>query len=144
MMWIGAAVTVLGSLSAFLFVDQIREEVEAQALEDGQVVNETALDAAVTFGLVFALVSGLLTAGLWVWMAVMNGKGRSWARIVATVFASLGIVFGLIGLLGAGLGGAGPVTAPDVVRQIITLGLAIGTTVLLWSKQNATYYLANS
>jgi hypothetical protein len=135
---------VLGSLSVFLFMDQIRDEVEAQALADGQVINESALDAAVGLGLVFALVSGLINAGLWAWMAVMNGKGRSWARIVATVLAALGIVFGLIGLLGAGLGGATAVTAPDVVRQIITLGLAIGITALLWNRKNATYYLANS
>jgi hypothetical protein len=144
MMWIGAAVTALGSLSVVLFAGQIREQIEDQAIAEGRIVSESTLDAAVSVGVVFGVATGLITAGLWAWMAVMNGKGRSWARIVATVFATLGILFGLIGLLGAGLGGTTAVTAPDVVRQIITLGLAVGTTALLWSKQNADYFRANS
>ena len=30
------------------------------------------------------------------------------------------------------------------MQNLITMGLAIGITALLWSKQNADYYLANS
>jgi hypothetical protein len=143
-MWIGATVQALGALSSVLFADQAREQAEEQLLADGQVVSESTLDAAVTIGIAFAVVIGLLYAGLWVWMAVKNGAGRSWARIVATVFAALGILFSLFGLLGAGLGGATGTTAPGIVQNLVTLGLAIGATVLMWNRQNALYYQANS
>jgi hypothetical protein len=143
-MWIGAAVQALGALSTVLFVSQIREEAEEQLLADGQVASESTLDAAVTVGVVFAIFFGLLYAGLWAWMAVKNGAGRSWARIVASVFAGLGILFNLLGLVGASFNGASGTTTPGLVQNVITLGLAIGATVMMWRSENALYYQANS
>jgi hypothetical protein len=140
MMWIGAGITVLGSLSSFLFMDQVRDDDEEQLMADGQVVSESTLDAAVTVGLVVGFVVALVTAALWAWMAVANGKGRSWARIVATVFASLGVLFGLLGLVGAGLGGTTGTSVPGLVQNLITMGLAVGITALLWSGKNADFY----
>ena len=36
-----------------------------------------------------AIVSGLVVAALWLWMARANGQGRNWARILATVLFGL-------------------------------------------------------
>ena len=37
----------------------------------------------------FAVVIGILAVGLWIWMARANAKGRTWARVVASVLFGL-------------------------------------------------------
>ncbi len=36
--------------------------------------------------LAFAIISGLVPCGLWLWMAWKNGAGREWARVLSTIF----------------------------------------------------------
>ena len=38
------------------------------------------------------VVVGLIGVGLWLWMAWANGRGRSWARIVAAILFGLNTV----------------------------------------------------
>lgn len=83
MMYIGAALAVVGGLVALLVVDV--DEVIANANPDGALDPDTAR-SVFWFSLIFGLSIG---AGLWVWMAIMNGKGKKWARTVATVFFAI-------------------------------------------------------
>jgi hypothetical protein len=39
--------------------------------------------------LAFAIFTGLVPCGLWLWMAWKNGAGREWARVLSTVFFGL-------------------------------------------------------
>ena len=45
------------------------------------------------------VIGGLIAIGLWLWMAWANGKGRSWARVVAAVFFGINTLDLLISLL---------------------------------------------
>ena len=38
---------------------------------------------------VTSVIGGVIAVGLWLWMAWANGRGRRWARIVATVFFAI-------------------------------------------------------
>ncbi len=50
----------------------------------------TAAQARDLNGLItLAIVSGLVVAALWLWMARANGQGRNWARILATALFGL-------------------------------------------------------
>ncbi len=142
LMWVGAGLALLNMLSTFLFIGDIREGVEDGLSDGGTSVSDSTVDAAVTLGIIFGVVIGLITVALWVWMAVMNGKGRSWARVVATVLGGLGLLFGLIGLAGGTFGAQ--TTPVSLASGVINVILAIAILVLLWNSQNTEYYRAHS
>jgi hypothetical protein len=90
----------------------------------------------VAVGTAVAVIIGLISVGLWVWMAVMNRKGRSWARIVATVLGGLNIVFTVIGLTqDVGIG---------TIVNIVTIVLAAAILWLLYRPESSAYYAAMS
>jgi hypothetical protein len=137
LMKVGAVIAVLSVLTVFLQGDTLRTAVEQSLQDAGQDVTPDAVDLAVTVGTVAAVVSGLVGAGLWWWMAVVNGRGRPWARIVATVFFGLSTLSLLASyaqpqpLLGRTLG---------IVQWLV--GLAV--VVLVWRRESTRFYLASS
>ena len=84
-----------------------------------------------------SVVIGLISIGLWVWMALMNKAGKSWARIVATVLFGLDTLFLLLGVVRAGA------AASSVVSILIWL-IGLGTVILLWRKDSSEYFTAQS
>ncbi len=85
-----------------------------------------------------AVVSALIGAGLWIWMAVMNGKGRSWARVLSTVLGGLSILSLLANLAQS------TNTAATTIQGLISVALAVTILVLLWKKESTAYYQAVS
>jgi hypothetical protein len=81
-------------------------------------------------------ITGLIAAGLWLWMAWANKRGRSWARILSTVF------FGVLTLYTA----AALVALPAAPRIVILLEWAAGlaAVVFLWQRQSSLYYQTGS
>jgi hypothetical protein len=134
LMWVGAALSIIGLVIGFLTTDTAREQIE----EDNPNLTADEIDTAVAFGLAIAVVISLVAVGLWIWMAWANGQGKSWARIVASVFGGLGILFGLVGLL------LNPVTALSLVLTVVNLVLAIVILVLLYRPDSSRFYEARS
>ena len=93
----------------------------------GAAVSSYIAVALFIAAVVFILLAGVVTA--------LKGK---WSIFF------LGILFNVLGLVGAGLDGASGTTTPGLVQNVITLGLAIGATVMMWRSENALYYQANS
>jgi hypothetical protein len=91
------------------------------------------------------VIGGLLTTGLWIWMARMNGAGHKWARIVASVL----FVINTADLL-LTAAEASSVTAVEANAGIqIALGVLIwlaglGAIVLLWRGESSQYMTAAS
>ena len=71
-------------------------------------------------------------------MAVMNGKGKSWARILSTVFFLLSLVMTLPGLVRGGAGSG----ALGMILTIVSLAVGAGTIFFLWQKESSNYYEA--
>jgi hypothetical protein len=67
-------------------------------------------------------------------MAVKNGQGRSWARVVATVLGALNILFTLFGLVGE------TATSLTVVMSLISLALAGVILFLLFRPESSRFY----
>ena len=84
------------------------------------------------------MLGGVIAAGLWLWMAWKNGQGRSWARIVATVFGALNLLFTAVGFLSPGM------TTVSLVFGVVNVVLAAVILVLLWQKSSTAYYNAVS
>ncbi|MGH9213542.1 MAG: hypothetical protein ACRD2C_23135 [Acidimicrobiales bacterium] len=130
MMYIGAALSILGIIVTFIQRDEIRDQIR----DSDETLTADELDTAVAVGLTFVVVTGLIGVGLWLWMASANGKGKSWARVVATVLGGLNIVFTL---LGVALGQTTPLSA---VASVVGVALAVAILVLLYRPDSNRYY----
>lgn len=79
---------------------------------------------------------------LWVWMAIKNGQGRKWARVVATIFGVINLIG--IGLGGALIAGAGEGEAGYVLPLLVVAGvggvLAVVTLIQLYRSGSSRYY----
>jgi len=133
-MYVGAALSAISFLTSLLTQDSARE----QLLERDPTMNEEQLDTAVAFGVALAVVIGLIAILLWVWMAETNRRGKSWARIVATILGALNIVFTLVGLL---LGGNSGLL---VIFSLVSAALAAVILYLLYRPDSGAYYEAVS
>lgn len=135
LMYAGAVVTLLSFLTAFTQTDEMREQIR----EDEPSLTASEVDTAVNLGLTIAVVIGAVTVGLWIWMAVMNGQGKSWARVVATVFGGLNILLTGIGLVaGAAVGQTD--SSVNLVFSLAGLGLAVVILILLYQPISSAYY----
>lgn len=134
LMWVGAAISAIGALTPLAMTGTIRDRLR----DDHPDWTKSQIDSGVAVGIAFAIVLGAIGVALWLWMAYTNGEGRSWARVVATVFGALGIVFGLLGLVRQ------DATAVSRVLNVIQVALAIVILAFLWQKPSSAYYEAKS
>jgi hypothetical protein len=95
LMYAGAGLTLLSAFIFFATMEQLADSIA----EDNPLLSQAAVDRAVSRAQGQEVLRAIVGVCLWVWMAVKNGQGRRWARVVATVF-------GIINLAGLGLGGA--------------------------------------
>ena len=123
LMYVGAALQLLILIFSWLTRDQIRDQLAG---------DQSVSDA--TIGLL--VVISVLAIAMWIWMALTNGRGLGWARIVATVLAGLNVAFTLFLLVqSVGLG---------VVMQLVAIGLAATIVFLLHRPDSSAYYTAMS
>lgn len=130
LMYVGAALSLLGVLLTFTQTDAIRDAIE----ESDDSLTASEIDTVYNITIASAVVAGLIGVGLWVWMAVKNGQGRSWARVVATVLGALNILFTLFGLVGE------TATSLTVVMSLISLALAGVILFLLFRPESSRFY----
>lgn len=137
LMRVGAVLSLLSILSLFLTGDSIRSTVEQSLRDQGQSVDQSTLDVAVAVSTGTVVVFALVGAALWLWMASANGKGKPWARVVASVFFGLSVLGFLINLVQ-------PQGALN--RVLAVLGFLVGalTVFLLWRRESSRFYVASS
>lgn len=134
LMRIGAALAVVQAILPLFQTGTLRDNIRDRdsAMTSGEV------DAAVAVIVAFSIVIGVVAVGLWLWMAWANGKGMSWARVVASVF-------GGIGLTGSALRVAsGQLTTLGVAGTLVYVALAVAILVLVWRPESSAYYRAAS
>jgi len=131
LMWVGAALAVLGIVLTVAQSDAIREQISSQQLPAG-----TSIDAAVTGAIAVAVVIGVIGVALWVLMAIMNRRGKVWARIVATVLGGLNVLLNLLAIGGA----VGATPGLSLVVGVVSLLLAAVIIVLLWRPESSRWY----
>jgi hypothetical protein len=84
LMYAGAAISAVTAIIVLALIAAIKAALRTAnpSLTAGQVRDVNVL-------ITLAIVFGLVTAVLWLWMARANGHGRNWARIVSTVLFGL-------------------------------------------------------
>ncbi len=137
LMYVGAVLSLLGALSTLLFRDAIRDGVQKASDKAATPMTSSEIDTAVSVGVTVAVISGLIGVALWLWMASANGKGRKWARIVATVFFVLSVLSTLSSLI----------QHPPVLSLVLgILSVLLGAYIiyLLYRPESTQYYDAQS
>ena len=129
LMWAGAALTLLTMPLAFVMRDEIRDIVA----EDQPSLTESELDLAVTFGLVGAVVAGVIGIVLWTVNAVYCSRGASWSRILGTVLFGISVVTLPFSL-------TQPASGLNRVIQVLSLLISIGAVVALWLPDSSRFF----
>lgn len=132
--------TVIGSFS----LKHNMMTANAQKLQDHQIT-ASQISSTATGLIVYTILIGLVSIGLWLWMARMNEAGRRWARITASVFFALWSLYtySVIGELHGGV----TVTATLIVSLILILALWVigaATVFYLWRPASTAYFKAQS
>jgi hypothetical protein len=133
LMYAGAVVSALSLIVGLVTVGSLRDSLHKSdpSLTPTQLHN---LQTVVVVGSVFI---GLISIGLWVWMALMNKAGKSWARIIATVLFGLDTLFLLLGVARAG-------AAAGTLVSIVTWLIGLGAIIFLWRRDSSEYFTAVS
>jgi len=129
LMYAGAVVSALSLIVGLVTIGGLRDSLHKSqpTLTPTQLHN---LQTVVVVGSVFI---GLVSIGLWVWMALMNKAGKPWARIVASVLLGLDTIFLLLGVARAG-------AAAGTLVSILTWLIGLGAVVYLWRKDSSAYF----
>ena len=138
LMYAGAGLSVVSMILTPMSTDGIRSQIEdAMAGQQGALTPDQ-IDGFVTFAVIISLVFGLIGVGLWLLMAWANGKGKNWARIVATVLFALSAVSFLTSLPQIG-------TAPLLVAVSgVTTVVGALAIFFLWRKESSAWFQAQS
>ncbi|HEY7722968.1 MAG TPA: hypothetical protein VIB11_14115 [Pedococcus sp.] len=138
LMYLGAVLTVLGGLLTPLIRDDLRGSMEEAMAGQPTPMTADQLDTIVTVIVAVSVVFGFIWAGVWLLMAWVIGKGKSWGRVVATVLFALNLVSFLAGIA------QGQATGVVLVVNLLTLLVGGFVVALLWRKDSSAYIAAAS
>src|SRR6516225_4555172 len=133
LMYAGAVVSALSLVVGLVTISSLRNSLH----KADPSITSTQLHNLQTVVVVGSVVIGLISIGLWLWMAVTNKTGKSWARIVATVLFGLDTLFLLLGVARAG-------AAAGTLVSILTWLIGGGAVILLWRKDSSEYFAEQS
>jgi hypothetical protein len=128
-MYAGAVVSALSLIVFLATVGSLRSSLH----NANPKLTATQLHDLQTFFVVGSVAFDVVSAGLWIWMALMNKAGKAWARIVATALFALYTIILLLDLLRAGAAGG--------LIIILTWLIGLGAIILLWRKDSSEYFV---
>jgi len=124
-----AALEILGVIISVARIGTLTGAIEAADRFTVSEAHSVALhDTRVT------AASGLINAGLWLWVARHNAAGRTWARVVATalfVLHSLGVLLIVL---------PGHSTSFGAILDVMTWLVALGAVICLWRRDASQYF----
>ena len=133
LMYAGAVVSALSLIVGLVTVGSLRDSLHKAQPS----LTTTELHNLQTVVIVGSIFIGLISIGLWIWMALMNKAGKSWARIIATVLFGLDTLFLLLGVARAG-------AAAGTLVSIVTWLIGLGAVIFLWRRDSSEYFTAVS
>jgi hypothetical protein len=138
LMWAGAAIALISVVLTLILSSKVRSAVTKAAVKanvtkrsDGKTVLTTSqIHSLASLTVVFLVVVGVIAVVLWAWMAWANNKGRSWARIVATVLFGLNTISLLLDVSRAGI---------TIIPVVLGWLIGLVAVVLLWRKETTAH-----
>jgi hypothetical protein len=132
-MYAGATLNAIAIIIALVTIGSLRSATAAK------YPNYTAaqLHTAEVASVVLAIVAGLITIGLWLWMAWANGRGRRWARIVSAVFFGINTLDLLASFFQVH-------AAISLVFSVLVWLAGLGAIILIFSRESGPFYQRQS
>jgi hypothetical protein len=129
LMFVGAAISVLGLIANLATVSSLKGTIEkAYPAYTPSHVHSLEIQLVVSTS-----ITALIAIGLWIWMALANKAGKSWARIISTILFAFNTLFLLLSLL-----------QPHASLGLAASGLVwlagLGATILIWRRDSSPYY----
>lgn len=118
------AISVTANRAAIL--QQITDSLDKAQTNGADVNPNTLTDAAITFGIVWAIITLIFWALVFVLFATFMRRGRNWARIVLTILTVVSLL---------NLGGLYFIGGLQVIAAIVA-------TILIWLKPASQYFAA--
>ncbi len=143
LMLAGAAVSTVYLIFALIVTASIKSSLVKWNATQPKAKQLTAsqLNSLTTYYIVSTIIIGLIAIGLWLWMAKMNGTGRNWARIVASVLFVLWSYYTYVSI-GQTRGAATLVVSTVIV--VVTWLIGLAALYLLWRPASSAYFKAQS
>ncbi len=130
-------VLVLGLVTGLTQSVSTKRAIVDAAAKQGKTLTPNEVDSLFSVSIASAVVLGILGIGLWLWMASANGKGRSWARIVATILFGLSVLVFLLGLSQTS-------SAGDRVLSLVSVLVGAAAIFFMYQKESTAFYRAAS
>ena len=129
LMYVGAALSVIEFIVGLATIGSIKTAIK-KAYPHYTASQVHSLEVA---SIVIGVLVGLISVGLWLWMARANAAGRNYARITGTVFFGLSTLF----LLGS-------VRSPHVglglIFNVLVWLAGLGAVIMLWRRESAPWF----
>ena len=132
-MYVGAVVSLIGIVVDLTTLSSTKSKIQSQH----HVWTVTQVNNAELVAIGIFIVSGLLGAALWIWMAQANKAGKGWARIVATVLFA-------IDTLNVAAGAATPGGGVTRIYGLVIWLIGLAATILLWQRTSSDYFRSAS
>ncbi len=131
LMYAGAALSAIVVIVSLLTIGSLKANILAHYPHYTAAQVHTAEVA----GVITSIIGGLIAVGLWLWMAWANGRGRSWARIVAAVFFGINTLDLIVSFARVHAVGT-------LIVGILVWLVGLGAIVFLFSKESGAYFAA--
>lgn len=139
LMRIGAAASTVYLIFALAVTASEKSSLEKWNAQQPKAKQLTAaeINSTATYLIVSTIIVGLIAVALWIWMARMNSRGRSWARMTSSAFFILWTVYAYSSV-GSVRGPATLVVSTIIVLVIWLIGLC--ALFFLWRPDASEYF----
>jgi hypothetical protein len=133
LMYAGAALSAIEIVLGLTTIGSLRSAILSKYPNYSASQIHTLEVAVISSTVIF----GALAIGLWLWMAWANGRGKSWARIVASVLFGLNTI-GLLTQIRQ------PHAIVGLVLGILVWLAGLGAIYFIWQRDSSAFYQARS
>lgn len=128
-MYAGAALSAIEMIIGLATIGSIKSAIEKAYPKD----TPSQVHSLEVSSIVLAVIVGLISIGLWVWMAKANESGHSYGRIVGSVLFALNTIFLLLDV-------ARPHASIGLVLNVLVWLCGLGAVVFLWNRESGPYF----
>jgi hypothetical protein len=138
LMCAGAALSVVSSAITASMAHRLTANVFAQAISPpSQTTPQISMRLMTEIFVGAVVLSAVVDVGLWLWMAWKNYQGKSWARVVSTVFFGvfcLSTISSVTRVSSVGLG--------FLIPSLLMFAVGLAAVIMIWQPQAGRYYEA--
>lgn len=131
-MYIGLAASLIGIVVGLTTLSSTRSAI----LKRNPSYTAAQLNSAEHLEIGFLIAGGIIGAALWLWMAQSCRSGKSWARVVSTVFFGIDTLSVLVGVAAVQGGGL------SRIFGILVWVIGLIAIILLWQRSSSDYFRA--